>query len=316
MKAAVVHAAGQTPLYEDMPAAVAAQGEWLIAVEAAALYPLVRSRASGRHYSTSGRFPLIAGVDGVGRLEDGRRVYFVLPRAPYGSMAEYSVAPADHCLVLPDALDGVTAAATANPGMSSWAALMERAHLKPGETVLINGATGIAGQLAVQIARHLGARKIIATGRNRHKLALLGADVAIALEDDPKIMEQRFEPEFADGVDVVVDYLWGASAESLLIAGAKAGPEAVPIRFIQVGTASGTDITLPGAVLRSSSIELMGSGIGSVPLPRLIAAVDGVLRTAASHPFHIPIRVASLAEVEQIWPVDDDKRTVFTCRTG
>ena len=312
MKAAVVRTAGATPSYDAMPMPIAGEGEWLIKVAAAALFPLVRARASGQHYTASSQYPFVAGVDGVGRLADGRRVYFLLPRPPHGSMAEYSVAPATHCIPLPDALDDVTAAAIANPGVSSWAALLERAHLKRGETVLINGATGISGQLAVQIARHLGARKVIVTGRNRHKLSLLEADVAIPLEGDPKIMEQRFEMEFADGVDVVLDYLWGASAEGLLTAGAKAGPKTVPIRFVQVGTASGENITLPGAVLRSSSIELIGSGIGSVPLPRVIALIDEVMRAAASHSFHIPTRAAPLPEIEQIWPREDDKRVVFT----
>lgn len=311
MKAAIVHAAGQAPVYDDMAPPVAAEGEALVEVKAAALYPLVRSRASGRHYSTSGQFPLIAGVDGAGRLADGRRAYFILPRAPFGTMAEYSVAPESHCIPLPDALDDVTAAALANPGMSSWAAFVERAHLQPGETVLVNGATGMAGQLAVQIARHLGARKVIATGRNRDKLAALGADVTIALGDDT--LAAQFEAAFAAGVDVVIDYLWGASAESLLAAAAKAGRAAVPMRFVQVGTASGEDITLPGAVLRSSAIELMGSGLGSVPVPRLIAAIGGVMRAAASDGFHIPTRAVPLTDVERMWSANDDaQRVVFT----
>ena len=100
-----------------------------------------------------------------------RRVYFVLPRAPYGSMAEQAVVPSAHCVPLPDELDDVTAAAIANPGMSSWAAYTERARLKAGETVLVNGATGTAGRLAVQIAKYLGARKVIATGRNAEPCA-------------------------------------------------------------------------------------------------------------------------------------------------
>ena len=139
---------------------------------AAAISHVVKSRASGAHYSASGQFPFVVGIDGVGRLDDGRRVYFVLPRAPYGSMAEQTVAPSAQCLALPDDLDDVTAAAIANPGMSSWAAYKERAKLKAGETVLVNGATGTAGRLAVQIAKHLGAKKVIATARNADALEI------------------------------------------------------------------------------------------------------------------------------------------------
>ena len=118
-----------------------------------------RSRAAGTHYSSSGGFPFVAGIDGVGRLDDGRRVYFLMPNAPFGAMAERTVAPSTRCLMLPDELDDATAAAIANPGMSSWAAYAERAKLKQGETVLVNGATGAAGRLAVQIANISGPRR-------------------------------------------------------------------------------------------------------------------------------------------------------------
>ena len=145
---------------------------------------------------------------------------------------------------LPDELDDVTAAAIANPGMSSWAAYAERAKLKAGETVLVNGATGTAGRLAVQIAKHLGAGKVIATARNADALksvAALGADVTIPLVDDEAALEESFRQEFAQGVDVVIDYLWGKSAERLLIAGGQGrkggGPD--PVRPDRRGQRAG-----------------------------------------------------------------------------
>ncbi len=159
MKAAIVQGAGQAPVYGDFAEPVLLPGESRVTVTASALSHLALGRAAGTHYSAAGSFPFVAGVDGVGRLDDGSRVYFLALRAPYGSMAEYSVARAGHWVGVPDALDDVTAAAIANPGMSSWAALAERAKLQAGETVLINGATGISGRLAVQIARHLGAKR-------------------------------------------------------------------------------------------------------------------------------------------------------------
>ena len=235
MKAAIVQGAGQTPVYGDIAEPVPAAGENRITVTAAAISHVVKSRASGQHYSSSDQFPFVVGIDGVGRLDDGSRVYFVMPRAPYGSMAERTVAPSALCLPLPDELDDATAAAIANPGMSSWAAYTERAKLKPGESVLVNGATGTAGRLAVQIARHLGAGKIIATGRDvevLRQLEALGADVTIPLTDDEAVLEASFREQFKQGVDVVIDYLWGKSAERLLITGAKAGAErgARPVR--------------------------------------------------------------------------------------
>jgi NADPH:quinone reductase-like Zn-dependent oxidoreductase len=316
MKAAIVHGAGETPAYGDFAEPLVSDGESRIAVKAAAISHVTKSRASGSHYSSSGQFPFVAGIDGVGRRDDGRRVYFVLPRAPYGGMAERTVVASVHCLPLPDQLDDVTAAAIANPGLSSWAAYTERARLKAGETVLVNGAAGTSGRLAVQIARHLGAKKVIATARNVDALqavAALGADVTIPLIEDEAALENRFKEQFAEGVDVVIDYLWGRSAERLLMAAAKAGAEAVPIRFVQVGAASGSDITLPSAALRSSAIELMGSGLGSIPLDRLLACTGALLHAAGPGGFEIATRLVPLSEVEQAWTRDDStRRTVFT----
>jgi NADPH:quinone reductase-like Zn-dependent oxidoreductase len=316
MKAAIVRGAGRTPVYEVFTEPQAQAGELLVTVAAAALSQLARSRASGQHYSSKGEYPFVAGVDGVGLAEDGGRVYFVLPRAPFGAMAERTVVAAEHCIALPDELDDVTAAAMANPGMSSWAAFVYRARLKAGETVLVNGATGSSGRLAVQIARHLGAKKVIATGRNVEALdavAALGADVTIRLGEDEKALEQEFQEQFAAGVDVVLDYLWGPTARALLIAGARSGAEAVPIRFVQVGSMSAGEIALPSAVLRSSALELMGSGIGSVPLKGLVEAIRGVMLAAVPCGFVMETKAVPLAQVERAWTEADSRvRTVFT----
>jgi len=320
MKAAVVLRAGEAPVYGDFSAPQPAAGESRVTVAAAAISQVVKSRASGRHYSSSGQFPFVVGIDGVGRLDDGRRVYFVLPKAPYGSMAERAVVASAQCIGLPDELDDVTAAAIANPGMSSWAAYQERARLKAGETVLVNGATGTAGRLAVQIARHLGAKKVIATARNAEALksvAALGADVTIPLVENGAALEDAFREQFTAGVDVVIDYLWGQSAERLLIAAAKAGSEAVPIRFVQIGAVSGPEITLPSAVLRSSAIALMGSGIGSVPFDRFVNAIGELLHAAVPAGLRIEATPVPLSDVERAWRNDDStRRTVFTPETS
>jgi NADPH:quinone reductase-like Zn-dependent oxidoreductase len=313
MKAAIVSRPAQTPIYGDFETPVAAPGEYSIAVTAAALSQLVKGRASGAHYSSSGKFPFVVGVDGVGRLDDGRRVYFLLPEAPYGSMAEKVVIQASQCLPLPEDLDDVTAAAIANPGMSCWAAFKERAGLAAGETVLVNGATGTAGRLAVQVAKYLGAARVIATGRNLEvlkSLEALGADVIIPLETDREILEGAFQEQFARGVDVVVDYLWGQSAESLLMAAAKVHQGARPMRFVQIGAISGGSINLPGAVLRSSAIELKGSGIGSVPLERLIQAIAEVLRATIPGGFAIATQAIPLSKVESAWNATGDSRRI------
>ncbi len=315
MKAAMVEGPGLTPAYADFPAPTPAEGERLVRVTAAALTQLARGRASGVHYSASGAYPFVAGVDGVGRLEDGARVYFLLPRAPNGAFAQETVVSAAQCLPVPDDLDDVTAAAIANPGMSSWAALVERARLTAGETVLVNGATGTAGRLAVQIARHLGAKKVIATGRNPETLAALaalGADVTIALGADKSEIEERFRSVFAEKIDVVLDYLWGRSAELLLSAAAQAAPKSAEVRFVQIGAAAGSQIALRADVLRSTPIDITGSGLGSVAGPRFFAAIRAVFAAAKPAGFQIAARAVPLAEIERVWPeADGARRLVF-----
>src|ERR1700758_223849 len=155
MKAAVVNVLGQAPQYQDFAEPKAGDGEVLINVRAASLHPIVKALASGSHYAGKGEVPMVPGVDGVGTMEDGSRVYFGFAREPWGTMCQRTMAPHARCLRLPDKIDDVQAAAIANPGMSAWLSIKDRAGLVKGESVLILGATGVAGHLAIQFARHL-----------------------------------------------------------------------------------------------------------------------------------------------------------------
>jgi NADPH:quinone reductase-like Zn-dependent oxidoreductase len=323
MKAAVVTAKGKTPIYGDFDAPIAKAGEELISVRTSALSQFSKSRASGAHYSSDGDFPAVAGSDGVGVTADGRRVYFVLPEAPFGALAEICIVRSDQCVELPDSLDDITAAAIANPGMSAWAALVERAHVVAGETVLVNGATGTAGRLAVQLAKHLGAGRVIATGRNAEELEelrQLGADVVISFTlgllhpSGAEDYENALKRVFASGIDVIIDYLWGESAKTIIVAIAKAVEDGTPVRFVHVGGASREEnIELPGAALRSSAIMLMGSGVKSVRLPILLQAIRGVFEAVNPAGLKIATRVVALAEVEETWNKAAGKpRVVFS----
>jgi len=314
MKAAIIVEPGKAPIYGHFNDPLPAPDEVLITVSAAALSNVVKSRASGKHYSSSGNLPFVVGIDGVGRLPDGRRVYFVLPKPPFGSMSEQTVVALSQCIPLPDGLDDMTAAAIANPGMSAWAALRYRAKFTAGETVLVNGATGAAGHLAVQIAKHMGAKKIIATGRNTqalHALKSLDADVIIPLGSSDDEFEDALQTQFQAGIDIVLDYLWGASAERTIIAAAKAGKEAEPIRFVHVGSVSAPNITLPSAALRSSAIELMGSGIGSIPLENLISSIKDLMQAAVPAGLAIATKTVPLSEVASVWDAPTIPRIVF-----
>jgi NADPH:quinone reductase-like Zn-dependent oxidoreductase len=261
----------------------------------------------------------------VGITEDGRRVYFALPEPPFGALAELCPVSSDQCVELPDALDDVTAAAIANPGMSAWAALVVRAQLAAGETVLVNGATGTAGRLAVQLAKHMGAGKIIATGRNAEELEevkKLGADIVVPFTlgmpnpSGAKDYEKALKQVFASGINVVIDYLWGESAKTVIIAIAKAMEDTTPVRFVHVGGASREEnIDLPGAALRSSAIVMMGSGVKSVPLSVLLQATRSVFETVQRAGLKIATKVMPLSEVEGVWEKAAGKpRVVFSIR--
>jgi NADPH:quinone reductase-like Zn-dependent oxidoreductase len=306
MKAAVVHAFHVPPRCISFPEPIAAEQEVIVKVSAAALHPIVKSLADGTHYASSEMLPLITGVDGVGRLEDGSRVYFGMSRTPFGTFAEHSVTARGMCLPVPGTLDDVTVAAMMNPGMSSWAALL-RAQFVAGESVLILGATGVAGQLAVQVAKRLGARRVVAAGRNPQVLEELrqrGADAVISLSQEREAVVSSFRGEWVkDKFDVVLDYVWGNPAESLLeaISQRGRGHAASRVRFVQVGASAGPTITLPAAALRSGRLELIGSGFGSVSMEQIFAAVADFLSEAEKQPFQIKTNTAPLQEVEALW---------------
>lgn len=317
MKAAIVHDFNRPPVYGELATPVAQPGEELVRVTAAALSQLVKIQAAGKHYSSSKVLPCVPGVDGVGLL-NGKRVYFAFPRETYGAMAEYCPVPTVNCVAVPDDVDDVTAAAIANPGMSSWAALHDRAQFVAGETVLINGAAGTSGRLAIQIARHLGAGKIIATARNEASaapLAALGADALIPLDLPADELTATFRDAIhRHRINIVLDYLWGPSAECFLSAASGHGSrEAEPrIRYVQIGSISGHVINFPGAVLRSSGLELTGSGLGSVSNVGLVTAIGEVFNAVTPAGLSIDTAAEPLSGVESAWLLPGRERRVFT----
>lgn len=316
MRAAIVHDFEQPPTFGEIQAPTAQADEVLVSTRAAALSQLVRAQASGRHYSSGKTLPFVPGADGVGVLADGRRVYFAFPRAPIGAMAEQVAVKAAQCAPLPDDLDDITAAAIANPGMSSWAAL-DRARFQAGESVLINGAAGSSGRLAIQIARHRGASRIVATARNpavADELRALGADDFIALNQAPDALRENFRRAIDAGVDVVLDYLWGPPAASLIAAAAGhgSGAAAPRIRLVNIGSLAGADIPLAAGPLRSSGLEILGSGLGSLSHEQLVAVVGKLLNVVNTAKLRIDVEAVPLRDVETAWRRDSGERIVFT----
>lgn len=219
------------------------------------------------------------------------------------------------CLPLPDRIDDLQAAAIANPGMSAWLSLKERAALVKGETVLILGATGVAGQLAIQAARILGAGRVIAAGRNVDALAGMPVDAVIGLGASDDAIREAFTAEASNGIDVVIDYLWGHPTELLLDALAKGfRPSSTrSTRLVEVGESAGKTIALRGDTLRSIDLTMKGSGFGSVQLDKIVAAIPALFAMSAAGDLKVDVEPVPLAQVESAWSrVEKGRRIVFT----
>jgi NADPH:quinone reductase-like Zn-dependent oxidoreductase len=306
MKAAVLHELGKPPRYEEFSEPAAGEGEAIVRVLAASLKPIDKQLAAGTHYASPRELPVVCGADGVGQLSDGTRVFFGGPRRPYGAMAERTVVPAGFCFPVPSDLDDATAAALPNPGVSALLSLNSRARVAKGETVLILGATGVTGTLAVQIAKLLGAGRVIGAGRNPEaleKLRELGADATIQLDQPDEELKKAFTHEAGDaGFNVIIDYVWGRPTEVLLAAITRSefAPVNPETRLLQVGESAGPTISLPAAVLRSTALTILGTA-GMPPREVLVAAMQQVLAWGAAGTIRVETEKISLADIEKGW---------------
>jgi NADPH:quinone reductase-like Zn-dependent oxidoreductase len=318
--AAVVRSFDHPPRYEEhSPPEATGADEEVVEVLAAALHPRVRSTADGTHYESTGELPLIPGIDGVGRTANGETVYFVLPDTLMGSMAERAVIDRRRCAVLPRDVDPVSIAAAMNPAMSAWIALRQRIVFQPGQSVLVLGATGNAGQMAVQIAKHLGASHVIAAGRDRERLAGLesvGADRTVVLGgDDPERTAAALGVAAADAnVDVVLDYLWGTAAALAIPAILERRPDrGRPLDWIEIGSMTGLELTVRSEWLRAARLQIVGSGQGSVSTREIVAELPALATHITSGGYAINAAMTPLSDVEQAWRMSSGstRRVVF-----
>jgi NADPH:quinone reductase-like Zn-dependent oxidoreductase len=309
MNAAVLHTFDEPPHFEQFPEPVAEDNEVIVHVRAAALKPIDKQMANGSHYAAYRKLPVVCGVDGVGRMDDGTRVFFGGARPPYGSMAQRTVVSRSRCFPIPSNVDDDIAAAVVNPGLSAWGALAWRAQLSPGETVLILGATGVTGKLAIQTAKLLGAGRVIAAGRNEQVLNTLhdlGADTTIRIDKPGQDLTEAFARAAGNtGVDVVVDYLWGPPTEALLSAISRSDFKAASsrVRLVEVGESAGPAISLNAAVLRSSRLEILGAGSGNAPAsPEMwVEAVRQLMSNVGCGTLRVDTERVPLNEVEDAW---------------
>ena len=309
MRAAVLHQLGEAPRDEEFPEPVAGDGEVIVHVHAASLKPVDKQLASGSHYARPLELPAVCGTDGVGHLGDGQRVFFGGPRPPYGAMSQRTAVPRAFTFPVPENVTDETAAALPNPGISAWLSLAFRAKLAPGENVLILGATGVTGKLAVKIAKILGAARVVAAGRNQEVLNTLhehGADATISLEAPAQELGDAFVQEARQfGFQVVIDYVWGRPAELFLAAMTRREVAAIECetRFVQVGEGAGPTISLPAAVLRSTALTLLGTA-GIPPRDILVDAFQEVMGRAASGELHVDTERIPLGDVGNAWGRD------------
>jgi NADPH:quinone reductase-like Zn-dependent oxidoreductase len=313
VNAAVVTSFGDPPRYQPFSLQPPSGGELLLDVLAVGLHPRVRSGAAGIHYTSTGTLPMIPGIDGVARRPDGQRVYFVAADHVAGTMADRAAVDPRRAVELPDDVDAATVAATMNPAMSSWVALRRRVAIESGQSVLVLGATGNAGSMAVQIARLLGADHVVGAGRNVERLESAGADAVVPLTADPSATASALGAVAAE-VDIVLDYLWGEPAQRAIVGLLTARSDrSRALNWIQIGAIAGPTIELPSVALRSANFRLQGSGQGAFSPEVYLGELPSLIDRIATGEIALKTNTMPLADVESAWQRADGpgERTVL-----
>lgn len=307
MRAAVMHGPGSVPAFGDFDDPVAGEDRELLDLVAAGIHPVVRSVAEGRHYGSTGTWPLIPGLDAVARTVDGALVYTGYIEAPYGTLAEHMAAPAGMRLVLPEGVDPVQIAGGLNPGLASWLPLRSRlAEVDALGTVVVLGATGMAGLLAVQNARELGAARVIGAGRNPAALdrAAAAGAATVALTGDREADAAALAGALGDTApSIVVDLVWGAPAEAAFHALGRRGlnEDSSDIAYVQIGAVAGPEASVPSTLLRSRKIRISGSGAGSASIAEIMTQIPVYMQLIADGRVDVPTRPFPLSRVADAW---------------
>lgn len=297
MDAAVLHQYG-TPRFDQFQEPEAAAGQLVVEVEAAAVNPIDLAIATGEFYLKPSVLPYVVGTDGVGRLADGRRMYFASTVAPFGAAAARTLASQDALIQVADGVDAPAAAALGNSGLAAWLSLQWRAQLARGETVLVLGATGAVGRIAVQAAKLLGAAVVIAAGRRPDGLerALgLGADHALRIPVDEELSLTQLREAAGGQVDVIVDLLWGTPAAIALEA---AAPGA---RLVQIGQGAGPDSRLSAATLRSRRVDIRGYANYHASPELRASAYRQLTELVRDGKLTVDVEPIALSQVSQAW---------------
>ena len=296
MKAAVLVESGAPPRYGDFDDPVPHEGQVVVEVAAAGVHHLDLARASGAFGEP--RIPSVVGSDGVGRTADGRRVFFDGPVAPYGSWAQRALVSEAELLEPADGVDDVTAAALGNTGVAAWLALSWRAALQPGETVLVLGATGALGSIAVQAAKAQGASRVIAADRNPDRLQRSrerGADAVVVLDGSTDLRSAFRKAAGSEGVNVIIDPVWGEAALAAMHTAARGA------RHIQIGHSAGLTIEIPATLVRSSRMDVRGFAIFDASMELRREAYQRLTEEAARGAITVDTIPIPLVDVADAW---------------
>lgn len=316
MKAAVIHKLGDTPKYEDFPDPVLSDGDVTVEVKAVILDYAVKTLAKGEHFASKQFYPnlpAVVGYNGIGSLEDGTLVSFRVMKPPYGSMAEKVAIPKACATPIPEGITAEQAAVIPSAALSSLGPLKYTVKLQPGETVLINGATSVSGMLAVQIAKHLGAGRVVGTGRNPEsgeKLKELGADAFINLNEPDEKVAEALKKEAGKGYDVILDYLWGHPAEVII---STFTPTAISVpskrtRFVLIGGLAGWTAQIPGQSLLTSGLEIYGMMGAQTPLEYQAEGIKLIWDMIKQGKLSMDIVKYPLKDIEKVWDMEEHGR--------
>jgi NADPH2:quinone reductase len=300
MKGAVVEQLGTLPVHRDVDEPSRAPGQTLIEVSAAPVNPIDLSTAAGTYPGGSPDTPYVTGREGVGRVlesdtfAEGTRVY----GAGLGFMAERVAANDDQLVELPDAgVEDALAACFGVAGLAAWLSVEWRGDLREGETVLVLGASGAVGVIAVQAAKLLGAGRVVAAGRSDKGLQRaqeLGADATVKLGDHDDLAGALSEACHGQ-LDLVIDPLWGEPAAAALKATSFGG------RLVQLGQSAGPEATITSGSIRTKLVSILGHTNFAAPPDVRNDAFLRMVRHAAAGELTVDYEALPLAQVAEAW---------------
>ncbi|HEY1882229.1 MAG TPA: hypothetical protein VGG51_04220 [Candidatus Cybelea sp.] len=311
MKAAIIRARDGVPEYGSFAEPILGEGHELVSLVAAGIHPIVRALASGRHYGSAGVWPLIPGLDAVARTADGDLIYTGNIARPYGTLAERMAVPQGVRISLPPEADPVQIAGGVNPGLASWLTLNARKReIGLLGSVLILGVTGMAGSLAAQNARVLGATRIVGAGRNAAALERIAkADAkTVSLIGDPEADADALHRALGETApSIVLDFLWAGAAEAAFRALGRHGldEDRANISYVEIGAMAGPDAAVPASLLRSRHIRISGSGAGSASIADVVAQIPIYMQLIADHKIDVPTQPFTLSSIADAWAASE-----------